>query len=327
MDSHPNVAKNDLASTSETLRLGSQVKFHEILTALIEGGPYSKNRRPIWEHAGVTSAALSQYVSGKAKPRLDTLALLAEFFGVTLDYLVLGRQAPVRKDPQARAMDKYVDWALADMQVRAGTHTWLVTRIAHVLATQIDSAAQSLLPAVTQVGGLITDHDSLVLERMSRHCKLVSLNPGYDIVELGDTRVAGRYARVVAENLAQKGGCRYDYLIADSTDFPWKDIVYQYRRLMSDLGVSDRQWDQCVFRKSAQPILASASFYQLDVPRFQSEEPLMYEALREFISNDNWVGLTLHQDSQTLGGLLYDIRTLERTLPAFNNLWNNALPI
>jgi len=43
------------------------------------------------EHLGVTQAAVSYWTSGKRKPSIGDLVRIADFFGVTTDYL-LGRK-------------------------------------------------------------------------------------------------------------------------------------------------------------------------------------------------------------------------------------------
>lgn len=41
---------------------------------------------------GVRTNRISEIELGKGDPRLQTIARIAEFFGVTLDYLVFGRE-------------------------------------------------------------------------------------------------------------------------------------------------------------------------------------------------------------------------------------------
>ena len=67
-----------------------EVKLETMLDSLIERGGYSRNRQPILDSINVTAAALSQYVRGPTRPSFDKLVALADFFGVSLDYLVYG---------------------------------------------------------------------------------------------------------------------------------------------------------------------------------------------------------------------------------------------
>jgi transcriptional regulator with XRE-family HTH domain len=49
----------------------------------------------------VSRVSYSRWESGESKPSLDDLVFLADFFGVSLDYLV-GRQSAVLSDPTDR---------------------------------------------------------------------------------------------------------------------------------------------------------------------------------------------------------------------------------
>ena len=91
-----------------------EIRFPEVLSRLIEGSPYKRNRRPIWEALNITSAALSQYMSGQSRPKFETVVALADFFGVSLDHLILGKEETKPSDESAKPFVRYVDWALAE---------------------------------------------------------------------------------------------------------------------------------------------------------------------------------------------------------------------
>ncbi len=308
-------------SSSNTSAINPQIKFQEVLARLISESPYSTNRRAIWEHAGVSSAALSQYVLGHARPRFETLTLLAEFFGVTLDYLVLGKQMPTAMPDESQSMARYVDWTLADMQARTGAHTWLVTRVGQAVAGRIDEIARDILPEVPHVGGLLTDNDALRLERLSLHSKIVTVNLEYDLLNLDEQVVAGRFARVVAENLLKDQACTYQVLLPARSDVSWSDVIHSYRKVLASMGVPPERMRQYQLLRTDARVFSGGCFYQLDLVRFAREEPIMYEALRPYVSDRNWIGFNLHQNSETLGGLLYDPPNLDRALSAFDELW------
>ncbi len=113
-----------------------EVKLEEMLNSLIERGGYSRNRQAILDAVGVTAAALSQYARGHTRPSFQKLVALADFFGVSLDYLVYGEPVSAPVDPGPLA--KYVEHALADVQARASRHSDLMARIGRVLTDRID---------------------------------------------------------------------------------------------------------------------------------------------------------------------------------------------
>lgn len=63
---------------------------------------------------GVGESTISQYETGKRQPDQQTLLKLADYFGVTVDYL-LGREADPERDekPPLHIPDKYKDVLVA----------------------------------------------------------------------------------------------------------------------------------------------------------------------------------------------------------------------
>ena len=55
---------------------------------------------------GVTQTSLSNWKTGKSTPTTKTLHRLADYFGVTLDYLMTGKEEPKEKSPELTARDE-----------------------------------------------------------------------------------------------------------------------------------------------------------------------------------------------------------------------------
>ena len=56
------------------------------------------------EVVGVTRQAVQKWESGASRPDMDNLTALAEYFGVTLDYLVMGRESAPASQPQGQTI-------------------------------------------------------------------------------------------------------------------------------------------------------------------------------------------------------------------------------
>ena len=54
---------------------------------------------------GVTQASLSKWKSGKSTPSSETLQKIADYFGVTVDYLMTGKE-PEEKEPSLTPKDE-----------------------------------------------------------------------------------------------------------------------------------------------------------------------------------------------------------------------------
>ena len=55
---------------------------------------------------GVTQTSLSNWKTGKSTPTTKTLQRLADYLGVTLDYLMTGKEEPKEKSPELTARDE-----------------------------------------------------------------------------------------------------------------------------------------------------------------------------------------------------------------------------
>ena len=58
------------------------------------------------KEAGVTQTALSNWKSGRSTPTTKTLQKIADYFGVTIDYLMNGVQEPHQKEITLTAKDE-----------------------------------------------------------------------------------------------------------------------------------------------------------------------------------------------------------------------------
>ena len=55
---------------------------------------------------GVTTTTLTNWKQGKYTPKQDKLQKIADYFGVTLDYLMTGKEEPKEKAPELTARDE-----------------------------------------------------------------------------------------------------------------------------------------------------------------------------------------------------------------------------
>ncbi len=302
-----------------------KIRFAEILSDLIQQSPYDNHRRAIWEHAGVSSAALSQYVLGRARPRFETLCLLADFFGVSLDYLVLGKEdaggGSVADERQSMA--HYVDWTLADVRERTSAHTWFVSRIGQAVAEQMDRIAQDILPQSPQPGDVLTDNDIVLLERLSVQFKMIAPNLDYDLLTSGESVLPGRFARIAGANLNKGHG--YEVLLPSASGKPWDDIVHNYRRVLSELGVPADKLKLYQFLITHEHFFTGVYLYKVDRIKLARENPYFHDVVGPYMNENNWIGFTRHEHEGAPGpGVIYEVKNLERSLQSFDHLWTNG---
>lgn len=55
------------------------------------------------KETGISASTLSDWKSGRSVPKLDKMRLIAEFFGVSLEYMLTGEEPLAESDPQSDA--------------------------------------------------------------------------------------------------------------------------------------------------------------------------------------------------------------------------------
>ena len=87
------------------------------------------NQIDIAQHLNITREAYSMYETGKRQMNYESLDLLADYFGVSVDYL-LGRKEDSPKQDEAELLRKY---ALLDERGRASVNALLEHEVSVML--------------------------------------------------------------------------------------------------------------------------------------------------------------------------------------------------
>lgn len=74
---------------------------------------------------GITKSTFSDWKSGRSKPKNDKLQKIADFFGVTIDYLMTGTEDTTKEYPQLNARDerdisRRLEQTLSDLEGQQG---------------------------------------------------------------------------------------------------------------------------------------------------------------------------------------------------------------
>lgn len=303
----------------------AKIKLSETLLRLIVNRGLSRNRKKLCSQVGISESALTQYIHGRSRPSFDTLIGLAEFFDVSLDYLVFGREA----ESQAADYDpvlSYVDHALTNLLAKTDRRAWLFTRIAQALRDKIDEAAISLESRLTIPAGLVSDNETMKLEEHSQESRIISMNLQYDIIKADHgTEAAGRFLPVVSRNIGLRR--KYKFLLPGANR-EWAPVVGSFRKILSKQGLNSGLVDDyCEFCITDAPIFSGAGFYRLDVSDFEKMQPILYLRVREFINEDGWLGYVIPPSMEPQSDALMDLWHLERGVEGFEALWRQARPV
>ncbi len=294
------------------------VKLETMLSSLIERGGYSRNRGPILDDVGVTAAALSQYARGRTRPSFEKLLALADFFGVSLDYLVYGEpvSTPVDHGPIAR----YVEQALTDVQVRTNRHSDLVARIGRLLADRINDVATEIIHSRTAGAEGLVDQDELLrLERYCLQADIIATDLAPNIITVsGAETVPGQFFQVVAANLAR--GATYRFLLAGELTLRATAVVQFQKMIMEAVG-GDRLHQNCSFRRSVIPVLGGSGLYQLDTPTLALEEPGLFTQFSKYLLNGSRLGYLNKPNNDSTADMIMSPDYTDKACSTFEALW------
>lgn len=320
------VEKDDVSGDAPAARSaenGREVKFGRMLESLIEHGGYSRNRKRISSRLGISGAALTQYIRQQNWPSFTRLVAIADFFDVSLDYLVYG-QATGSSRTDYGPLYRYFDHALADVQARGSRHDAVVARIGRMLADRIDDVAAELAatPAAAREG-LMQDDELLRLERYCHQCDLVSLNLEFDVIQAAGGLAPGRFLSVVAANL--DNGTRYRFILPQ--DRSLDDTVDAFRQFLADQIGGDRVRENCTFRLTSIPVLTGMLLYRLDTIKLEAEEPALHAQIRDYLSDDVWLGFVIRTNNDSNSDMLMDPEYVSRARGAFERIWSSGLAV
>lgn len=92
--------------------------MYEIFVELLH--KYGVTPYKISKETGISQTTLSNWKSGRSLPKVESMQKIADFFGVSLEYLLTGKEAdlkePVLKPKDERDIAKRLEDTLADLE-------------------------------------------------------------------------------------------------------------------------------------------------------------------------------------------------------------------
>lgn len=303
----------------------SKIKFAETLRRLIDESPYAHNRTAIWKSLNISSAALSQYLSGSSRPRFEVLVDLAKFFDVSLDELVLGKRSGGSTSDESRSLIHHVVWSLDDMRGAAGQQAWLVSRVGEVLASRLKEEVDRVARAESYAG-MFTDREILILESHSTDTGVITRSLEFDLVKSGDEILPGRFGGVVAQNIQHDPPRRYRFLVDQRTVDT--GAARDFLRVLSRLVDGDAEILKRVeIRAALQPIFGAMTYLKLDREGLRLESPVLAANAERFTTEDGHLVLHTASNRDLAGDYPCDPVEASELLGALEKTWETAIPV
>jgi transcriptional regulator with XRE-family HTH domain len=286
------------------------IKLETNLQQLIRDRGFGGNRKKICAALGISQAALSLYVKGKARPKFEVLVALAEFFQVSLDELVFGKRPQAGPPVDFGPFAGYMDNRLSALMSRADARQAATARIAEALVRHMHQVADELAQRQPFLAGLITDDESRLVEQYSLETWLACLRLDYNLDASDEVTRAGQFTTVVANNLA--AGRRYTFFLPEKAR-NWASPVRSLRGLLQRWHVSmEALRERCTFCTVADLGPNGWGLYRLDVAAFRREHEVLHERLASFISADGWLGYVAAPSRELRADALMDVEHLQQ---------------
>jgi transcriptional regulator with XRE-family HTH domain len=314
---------------------GREVKLGEILQELIKRAGYNRNRKEIAQKLQISESRLSQYVRNQEKPSFHNLLRMAEFFGVSLDYLVYGEEEIEAPVGNYEPLQLHTEMLLDEIRRDNDRYSWTKNRIAQIIMEKIDTAADRLLTSAAMGKGVASLHPDLLLykdvvaiEQCSTEILILTTTLQNDVIIKSDgTAVPGSFLYPVAQNLKRK--CKYRYvmpILPPQRDRPyWEKVVDRYRRLLHDSfevdGISIRG---CEFKVTDAPVLNGCVLYHIDVDALNRTNSILLEQIQHAVDAEQWVGCSISPSEHLRADMLMDTYHLGYARLHFRSIWANA---
>lgn len=78
--------------------------MYEIFEQLLQ--KYGVSAYKVAKETGVTQSTLSDWKRGRSTPKSENMKKLADYFGVSIDYLMTGKEETSNKEPQLNSKDE-----------------------------------------------------------------------------------------------------------------------------------------------------------------------------------------------------------------------------
>ena len=77
--------------------------MYEIFEQLLQ--KYGVTAYKVSKETGITQSTLSDWKRGRSTPKTENMKKIADYFGVTVEYLMTGKNLPKEKAPELTARD------------------------------------------------------------------------------------------------------------------------------------------------------------------------------------------------------------------------------
>lgn len=215
-----------------------EIIFAQMLQELMNE-KFRRNRSALAQTAHISPSALSQYVRGRATPSLEVLVHLADALGVSLDFLIFGRER-VAPAPELGYLAGHLETHMRAVESQSASLQALVARLGSRLGEQIREIAEDLLPSTTTLAGMLNHADINLLERCSSRTTIITRDLSREVLILSqqdneNVAAPSTFSQLVADNI--RADTDYEYVVPDGKK--WRETATLLKQELIRLGGID----------------------------------------------------------------------------------------
>ncbi|MBY8882321.1 helix-turn-helix domain-containing protein [Actinacidiphila acidipaludis] len=306
--------------------IARDVKFSEILLSLLTSSSPTVTRKKLASQIGVSEGTVSHYVNGRVRPSFETLLRIADFFNVSLDYLVHGERAPsavLAEDTLGLRAEMMR--AMAESLEHSGRQRDLIVRVNQRLHQQVERVAREIVGAPENTGpvGMISEPEAMAIEGCATRVQVMARQAPADLTVAPDgTTEPGPFFGTMTDNVRR--GVTYQYLFyGKRTGFV--PYATRLRELLRSQDIrSDTLAENLAFRNVDADLITGVCVYTVDTAMLERREPILWERFRDDgLFGDTFVYISIrHKDAP--GGVVLDAAHAEACQRILTRDWRQA---
>jgi hypothetical protein len=225
-------------------------------------------------------------------PSMWVAVHLAEILGVSLDYLVLGREQ-IAPAPEFGYLTGHLQAHIRDAHVQAAAlydlTAHLGAEVGAKVADLIRSAAEELASAGVGLAGTLSPAEVVSLERCDTRTTIVTSDLESEILVLAsdegeDAAAPSTFARVLVENIAE--GSHYEYIVPDTTSLRRAALLLR-QELIRLTGLGSSAVDRSLLvRHIPRGCVPGFVVHHLSLERVERRAPNLTKRVKRFVSPD-----------------------------------------
>lgn len=269
------------------------------------------SRKDVCDASGLSESALSNYLNGRTPQSLESIVALADFLGVSLDYLILGKEPELSYNELSSVENALIQHTI-QMEQRVERHNDLFLRVLNAFRSDLGKyVSQEVKKNDLFNTSLITEEDVWNLEMCAN--TVVSATPSMvDEIRLDNSQLKpGQYYNYIRDNYRLNEDVAYVFYVNNQPALPDK-LEERFREILACDHVRPKRRTKHRTAGTLKittvdvPIYTQIVMYRLRLGAVRDKNPILYERIQNFIADGDMIGIILAPSVESQINILMD---------------------